>query len=103
MIDSCLDQVLDRTLDRLMPKVEEANDVAQYAEMIDDLDVAMEVADRAEYYRVELGLGDDLSINDIFNVVNVEAEKLKAKIDAVHALRNEKEKDNEKKNDEESK
>ena len=100
VIDSCLDQVLERTLDRLMPKVEEANDVAQYDEMIDDLDVAMEVADKAEYYREKLGLADDLSINDIFNAVNLEAEKLKSKIDTVQALR--KEKDNEKKTDEKS-
>lgn len=88
VIDSCLDQVLDRTLDRLMPKVEEANDVAQYDEMIDDLDVAMEVANKAEFYRDKLGLADNLSINDIFNAVNLEAEKLKTKIDTVQALKN---------------
>lgn len=86
LIESSLDNALNKVLDRLIPKVEQAEDLAELDVMRDDLDIAMEVSNRAEEYRERFKLPDSYSINDIYNHVAKQADILKAKIDTVKSM-----------------
>lgn len=87
IINSCIETALDRALDRLMPKVEQEKDIVDLELMREDLDVAMEVSNRAEEYRSKFNLPDNYSINDIFNHVSLEAEKLDTKLKTVQEMK----------------
>ena len=91
VINSCIDTALSRALDRLMPKVEQAEDVAQLDVMREDLDFAMETCNRAEEYREKYNLDDSLSVTDIYDYVAKQADLLKAKIDTAQAVSKQKE------------
>lgn len=92
LIESSLESALSNVLDRLMPKVEQAEDMLELDTMRDDLDVAMEVSNRAEEYREKFKLPDSYSINDIYNHVAKQADILKAKIDTVKSIQENKDK-----------
>lgn len=87
LINSGIELALDRALDRLLPKIQEAEDVAQLDVMREDLDFAMEACNRAEEYREKYNLDDSLSVNEIYAHVAKEAEILKAKIDTAKSIK----------------
>lgn len=102
IIDSCLETALSRALDRLLPKVEEAKDIAELDLMREDLDFAQATCNMAEDYREKFNLSDKLSVNEIFAEVAKQAEILKAKIDTATTLKKQEVKGNEKKENIES-
>lgn len=100
IINSGIELALDHALDRLLPKIQEAQDVAQLDLMREDLDFAMETCNRAEEYREKFNLDSKLSVQDIFAHVAKQAEILDAKIKQAQSTKKEGV-ENEKKTDEE--
>lgn len=79
VIQSHIDVALDRALERFLPNVQsEVDDVEQnYTEVSQDLASIADAFDLAEDYREKLGLGADVSVDEIFKKVAERADMLK--------------------------
>lgn len=90
LVDSCRDICLQSCLERFMPQ-EDATDEIQdnYDEYLDDLDGFTEYLDKAEMYREKFKLSDELSAEEIFEHVSVQANKLKVRLDEIEKARKE--------------
>lgn len=81
LVNSCKDVCLQACLERFIPTEEQDDDTELYSDMLDDLDIMAQVAERAEEYREAFGL-DGSSIEEVFSYVGQHAEELKKKLDA---------------------
>lgn len=73
---------LDNILDAFLPgETAESDDVRDYTKTRFDLADVGEAFEKAEDYRERLGLGDDLSVAEVFKKMQEYANTLKSKID----------------------
>lgn len=82
LVNSCKDACLNALLERFMP-CQTIEDVAQVEvnAMQDDLDIATETVNLANYYKEKFALPVETSIEDVFKVVNQKSQELKTKIE----------------------
>lgn len=87
LVNSCKDTCLQACLERFIPKEEDSDDLTLYNDMVDDLDVMAQVAERAEEYREAFNL-QGASIEEVFSYVGQHAEELKKKLEASDKIKN---------------
>lgn len=82
-VDSFSETALDKIFEKFNGCVptSDRSAVYGYAEMKGDLSEMANVYDIAEQYRDEFGLGDDMSIEDIYKFVSSQADELKKQIE----------------------
>lgn len=77
LINSAVDTALTSMLERFLPEIDDTSDVVQFNALIDDLDYMLEMSNRAEKWKDELGLDKNLSISETFTAMSVKADDLK--------------------------
>lgn len=80
LINSAVDTALTNMLERFLPEIDGSDDVHQFNALVDDLDYMLEMSNRAEKWKEELGLDKSLSISETFTAMSVKAEDLKKSI-----------------------
>lgn len=81
LVDSKRESCLDKSLQRLMPDVAEQSDmIADYTDTRDDLDMLADAFEVAEAWRDRLGLGDDVSVGDVFEKIKTYEHELKERL-----------------------
>lgn len=84
IINSCADMVLSKVMERFLPAVSEReNLIADYGALKDDLDELAGVMEKAEEYRSYFGLGDEMSVSDIYAFVESKAKEVKKSIEDI--------------------
>lgn len=78
-INSLKEQALESMLDRFMPKL--VDETADYTNVKGDLDMLTESFAVAEEYREKFNLGDNVTIQDIFQYVDNYSKELKKKLE----------------------
>lgn len=82
LINSSIHTAFDRVLSRLLPQEDLEGEIeSEYDSVSDDLMDYAAILDKAEDYREQFELPDDMSVSDIFKRVQEESDSLKTRLD----------------------
>lgn len=90
LISSCMETTLEAVLNRFMPvQTDEQIAVAEHTRMTDKLDEMAKLIETANEYKTAYNLDPAMSVQDVYKVIENEANKLKVAIDNYGKIVNE--------------
>lgn len=76
LVNSCKDMALDSLLDRFLPQSEMSDEVMQFDDLYDDLDLLQESHSRACYWRDYFALPDETPDSEVFDLMRKKRDDL---------------------------
>lgn len=98
LVNSYKDIAIDNILNRFLSLVQDdtQNEIVEYNEMVDDVDVMREMSERAEVYRKKYKLPESMPTSEVFDFLASQAQKVKSSIEKKQQLQKELKKGDEK-------